>query len=102
MEGLKHVQRVDSLDPQLGKFSAEVQAVREKEQLYSTITARTMFRQREYEVKLDTMSELSSQECTRQHLMHKGGTYNRQCICQKTFLRITAHITSLQVMLGQY
>ena len=43
---------------QLGKFSAEIQAVREKEQLYNTITARTMFRQREYEVKLDIMSEL--------------------------------------------
>ena len=43
---------------QLGKFSAEIQAVREKEQLYNTVTARTMFRQREYEVKLDIMSEL--------------------------------------------
>ena len=44
--------------PVFGAFSEEKMAVREKQEKHNTVTVRTMFRSRVYEVKLDVLSEL--------------------------------------------
>ena len=44
--------------PVFGAFSEEKMAVREKQEKHNTVTVRTMFRNRVYEVKLDVLSEL--------------------------------------------
>ena len=43
--------------PVFGAFSEEKMAVREKQEKHNTVTVRTMFRNRVYEVKLDVLSE---------------------------------------------
>lgn len=71
-------------------FSDEKLAVKQKQELYNTVTVRTMFRNRVYEVKLNVMSEL--------HPAFKSKVYEIASYVQQNDAKMAAYLSEMLLM----